>query len=117
MDDKLATGQELNNGKTTNTTRPQEFLLNVQSRSFVRPCRHYKDDYGNVECHFAIQWRFEYVMNLMSNVDNDGLFADNVDTPKRSTEVHTKQECSNSAISKRKVYLPGGKSMSIWQVW
>lgn len=52
MDDKLATGQRLNNAKTTNTTRPQAILLNVQSRSFVRPCRHYKDDYGNVECHF-----------------------------------------------------------------
>lgn len=52
-------------------------------------------------------------MNLMSNADNDGLFADNVDTPKRSTELHTKQECSNSAISKRKLYLPGEKSMSI----
>ena len=62
---------------------------------------------------FAIQWRFQYVMNLMSNADNDGLFADNVDTPKRSTELHTKQECSNSAISRRKVYLPGEKSMSI----
>ena len=62
---------------------------------------------------FLIWWQFRRVIKAMADVENmlndDDVFGDSVDTPKKGIEKQRKRECLSSVISKGKAYLLGSK--------
>lgn len=49
------------------------------------------------------------MIDVENILNNDELFGDTVDTPKKGTEQHRKRDCLKGAISKGKAYLLGRK--------